>query len=75
MTARVSTDGAHGGLQALVLENELLRAVVLPELGGKLWQLTGLRTGQGVVGVSRCRGGGALAGRRGRVSRSLVPKS
>jgi len=39
MTARVGTDSAHGGLQALVLENELLRAVVLPELGGKLWQL------------------------------------
>src|SRR5680860_317377 len=46
MTARVSTDGAHGGLQALVLENEFLRAVVLPELGGKLWQLTGRRTGR-----------------------------
>lgn len=46
MTARVSTDSAHGGLQALVLENELLRAVVLPELGGKLWQLTGQQTGR-----------------------------
>lgn len=75
MTARVSTDGAHESLQAVVLENELLRAVVLPELGGELWQLTGLRTGQGVAGVSRCRGGGALAGRRGRVTRSLAPTS
>src|SRR5674476_80277 len=46
MTARVSTNGAHGVLQALVLENELLRTMVLPELGGKLWQLTGQRTGQ-----------------------------
>lgn len=46
MTARVSTDGSQGGLKALVLENEVLRAVVLPELGGKLWQLTGKRTGR-----------------------------
>jgi hypothetical protein len=45
MTARVSTDGAHESLQAVVLKNELFRAVVLPELGGKLWQLTGLRIG------------------------------
>lgn len=36
MTARVSTDGAHESLQAVVLKNELLRAVVLPELGGEL---------------------------------------
>lgn len=27
-------------MQALILENELLRVIILPELGAKLWQLT-----------------------------------
>lgn len=44
MTVRVSSDWAYRGLQALVLENEHLRVVVLPELGGKIWTVTSTRT-------------------------------
>ena len=44
MTVRVSSEWSYRGLQALVLENERVRVVVLPELGGKIWQLTALRT-------------------------------
>lgn len=44
MTVRVSDEWAYRGLQALVLENEELRVVILPELGGKIWQITGVRT-------------------------------
>ena len=40
MPVRVSTDWTFRGLQVVLLENELLRAVILPQLGGKLWQLT-----------------------------------
>lgn len=42
MRARVSTDWSFHGTQALVLENGRLRAVVLPALGGRIWQLTQL---------------------------------
>jgi galactose mutarotase-like enzyme len=46
MTVRVESEWSYRGLQALVLENERVRVVVLPELGGKIWQLTVLRTGR-----------------------------
>jgi hypothetical protein len=49
MTVRVSTDWSYRGLQAVVLENERVRVVVLPELGGKIWQLTALRAGRDLL--------------------------
>ena len=49
MTVRVSSEWSYRGLQALVLENEHVRVVVLPELGGKIWQLTALRSGRDLL--------------------------
>ena len=49
MTARVSTAWSFNDLQALVLENHRLRVVVLPELGGKVWQVSDLRTGRDLL--------------------------
>ncbi|WP_127354568.1 DUF5107 domain-containing protein [Actinacidiphila soli] len=46
MSARVSSEWSYRGLQALVMDNEFLRVVVLPELGGKIWQLTAVRSGR-----------------------------
>lgn len=40
MSVRLSTAWTLHGLDVLLLENELLRVVLLPQLGGKLWQLT-----------------------------------
>lgn len=40
MQVRVSTDWSYRGLDAVVLENRVLRVVVLPQAGGKLWQIT-----------------------------------
>ena len=37
---RIDTDWTYRGFQAVILENELLKVVLLPGLGGKLWQLT-----------------------------------
>lgn len=39
MAARLSADWTYRGFRALVLENERLRVVVLPELGGKIWSI------------------------------------
>lgn len=39
-TAADNSMPALDGLRSLVLENRLLRAVVLPELGGRIWQIT-----------------------------------
>lgn len=36
---RIDTNWRYHGFQALVIENSLLRLVILPELGGKLWSL------------------------------------
>ncbi len=36
----VSSDGICHGLRAVVLENRFLRLVVLPQAGGKIWQIT-----------------------------------
>jgi len=43
MSPRVSTSWSFNGVQALVLENDRLRVVVLPDLGGKVWQVTDRR--------------------------------
>lgn len=40
MHVRVSTEWTYRGLNAVILENELLRVVILPEAGGKIWQIT-----------------------------------
>ncbi len=40
-----TTDGEVNGLRAIVLENEYLRVTVLPELGGKIWQIAYKPTG------------------------------
>jgi hypothetical protein len=39
MAVRVSTDWTYHGLNAIVLENRLLRVILLPQLGGKIWQI------------------------------------
>lgn len=40
MTVRVSTAWSYHGLHAIVLENTLLRVILLPQVGGKIWQIT-----------------------------------
>jgi galactose mutarotase-like enzyme len=37
---RVSSDWTYRGLTAVVLENRFLRVVILPQLGGKIYQIT-----------------------------------
>lgn len=39
MTVRFGPNWTYHGFQALVLENAQLRAVILPELGAKVWSL------------------------------------
>jgi len=38
MAVRVDAGWAYRGFRAIVLENRLLRAVILPELGAKIWE-------------------------------------
>ncbi len=45
MKLQVGTDWIHGGLRMIVLCNGLLRVNILPEAGGKLWQITHEPTG------------------------------
>jgi len=40
MRLRVSTDWSYRGLHTIVLENRLLRLVILPAAGAKIWQIT-----------------------------------
>lgn len=40
MNVRVNTDWSYRDLKAVMLENSALRIVVLPEAGGKIWQIT-----------------------------------
>lgn len=40
MQVRLSTGWAYHGLNAIILENQLLRIVILPQAGGKIWQIT-----------------------------------
>ena len=37
---QISTDGSYRGLRTVVVENRLLRLVILPEAGAKIWQIT-----------------------------------
>jgi Domain of unknown function (DUF5107) len=46
MTAHVTDEWTYRGLRVLVLSNDELRVVILPELGGKIWQLTDTRSGR-----------------------------
>lgn len=43
MTVRVTDEWTYRGLTVVALANDELRVLVLPELGGKIWQLTGVR--------------------------------
>jgi hypothetical protein len=40
MTVTVSTDWSFRDLRTLIVENALLRVVIMPELGAKIWQIT-----------------------------------
>ena len=40
MSLGVTTAWSYRGLRAIVLENRWLRVVILPEAGGKIWQIT-----------------------------------
>lgn len=40
MPTRIITDWKYRDMQAVILENEFLRIIILPELGAKLWQIT-----------------------------------
>jgi hypothetical protein len=40
MDLHVSADWSYRGLRTVVLENRLLRVVILPEAGAKIWQIT-----------------------------------
>jgi len=40
MDLSVNADWTYRGLRAVLLENRLLRIVILPELGAKIWQIT-----------------------------------
>ena len=40
MKLSVSTDWSYRGLRSVVLENQSLRVIVLPEAGAKIWQVT-----------------------------------
>jgi hypothetical protein len=46
MTVSVSTEWSYNGIGTVILENGLLRAVVMPGLGAKIWQLTYLPAGR-----------------------------
>ena len=36
----VNSDWSYRGLRTIVLENRLLRVIILPEAGAKIWQIT-----------------------------------
>jgi len=38
--ATICTDWTYRGFQAVILENDLLKVVILPGLGAKIWQIT-----------------------------------
>ncbi len=46
---RLDLDGSVAEVPAVTVENAFLRAVLLPTLGGKLWQLTHLLSGREVL--------------------------
>ena len=49
MTVRVTDEWTYRSLRAVVVSNDELRVVVLPELGGKIWQLTDVRTSRDLL--------------------------
>ena len=40
MKIGVSTDWSYRGLRSVILENQVLRVVIFPEAGAKIWQIT-----------------------------------
>ncbi len=48
-TVRIDADYTWRGFRAIVMENRALRAMFLPELGGKLWSLVDKRTDREVL--------------------------
>lgn len=48
-SVRVDTDRSVCGIDALIVDNCVLRAIFLPELGGKLWQLTHVPSGRDLL--------------------------
>lgn len=49
MTVTISTEWSYNGIPTVILENRLLRAVVMPGLGAKIWQLTYLPQGRDLL--------------------------
>ena len=49
MSVCIEEDWTNHGLRAVVLDNGTLRVVVLPELGGKIWQITDVRSGRDLL--------------------------
>jgi hypothetical protein len=48
-TVRLDLDGSVAGIPAVAVENAHVRAVLLPSLGGKLWQLTHVPSGRDLL--------------------------
>ncbi len=44
--AQVITGWSYRGVEAVILANDRLRVVLLPDLGGKIWEITHLGTGR-----------------------------
>lgn len=40
MTVKVDTNWIYQDIRTIILENDLLRVVIMPDLGAKLWQIT-----------------------------------
>ena len=40
MKLSVNSDWSYRGLRTMVLENRLLRVIILPEAGAKIWLIT-----------------------------------
>lgn len=49
MTVTVSTEWSYNGIATVIIENRLLRAVFMPGLGAKIWQLTYLPAGRDLL--------------------------
>lgn len=46
---RLSTEHSVNGLRAIAVDSSPLTVVVIPELGGKIWQISDSRTGRGLL--------------------------
>ena len=49
MPVTISTEWSYNGIGTVIVENGLLRAVVMPGLGAKIWQLTFLPAGRDLL--------------------------